>query len=408
MVAASGLAPPRLAVSCPRAAGRGCGGHHRVGFLRSAPVALAGPAAAQLRCCASTVDDGVVSAAAAPKPRLPRVVGMGSKLIGCGSATPSLSVSNDDLSKIVETSDEWIAARTGIRNRRVLSGNETLRELSVQAAKKALEMAQVNADDVDLVLLCTSTPDDLFGGAAQVLAEVGCANAFGFDITAACSGFIIGLITATRFIKGGGIRNILVIGADALSQFVDWTDRGTCILFGDAAGAVLVQACSADEDGLLGFCVQSDGNGQKHLNCVSSHVESILSKTNGVPSFPPKKATFSNIEMNGKEVFRFAVRCVPQSIEKALEEAGLPASSIDWLLLHQANQRIIDAAASRLDIPSDKVISNLANYGNTSAASIPLALDEAVRAGKVKAGDVIAASGFGAGLTWGSAIVKWC
>uniref|UniRef100_Q25A72 beta-ketoacyl-[acyl-carrier-protein] synthase III n=1 Tax=Oryza sativa TaxID=4530 RepID=Q25A72_ORYSA len=450
MVAASGLAPPRLAVSCPRAAGRGCGGHYRVGFLRSAPVALAGPAAAQLRCCASTVDDGVVSAAAAPKPRLPRslnyfrlwneliklmgtcrVVGMGSKLIGCGSATPSLSVSNDDLSKIVETSDEWIAARTGIRNRRVLSGNETLRELSVQAAKKALEMAQVNADDVDLVLLCTSTPDDLFGGAAQiegeephlappaepakgglrglpVLAEVGCANAFGFDITAACSGFIIGLITATRFIKGGGIRNILVIGADALSQFVDWTDRGTCILFGDAAGAVLVQACSADEDGLLGFCVQSDGNGQKHLNCVSSHVGSILSKTNGVPSFPPKKATFSNIEMNGKEVFRFAVRCVPQSIEKALEEAGLPASSIDWLLLHQANQRIIDAAASRLDIPSDKVISNLANYGNTSAASIPLALDEAVRAGKVKAGDVIAASGFGAGLTWGSAIVKWC
>uniref|UniRef100_A0A0D9WA85 Uncharacterized protein n=1 Tax=Leersia perrieri TaxID=77586 RepID=A0A0D9WA85_9ORYZ len=300
---------------------------------------------------------------------------MGSKLTGCGSATPSLSISNDDLSKIVDTSDEWIAARTGIRNRRVLSGNETLRELSVQAAKKALEMAQVNADDVDLVLLCTSTPDDLFGGAAQILSEVGCTNAFGFDITAACSGFIVGLITATRFIKGGGIQNVLVIGADALSQFVDWTDRGTCILFGDAAGAVLVQ--------------------------------SILSKTNGVPSFPPKKATFSRIEMNGKEVFRFAVRCVPQSIEKALEEAGLPASSIDWLLLHQANQRIIDAAASRLDIPSDKVISNLANYGNTSAASIPLALDEAVRAGKVKAGDVIAASGFGAGLTWGSAILKW-
>uniref|UniRef100_A0A0D9WA84 beta-ketoacyl-[acyl-carrier-protein] synthase III n=1 Tax=Leersia perrieri TaxID=77586 RepID=A0A0D9WA84_9ORYZ len=332
---------------------------------------------------------------------------MGSKLTGCGSATPSLSISNDDLSKIVDTSDEWIAARTGIRNRRVLSGNETLRELSVQAAKKALEMAQVNADDVDLVLLCTSTPDDLFGGAAQILSEVGCTNAFGFDITAACSGFIVGLITATRFIKGGGIQNVLVIGADALSQFVDWTDRGTCILFGDAAGAVLVQACSADEDGLLGFCVQSDGNGQKHLNCVSSNIESILSKTNGVPSFPPKKATFSRIEMNGKEVFRFAVRCVPQSIEKALEEAGLPASSIDWLLLHQANQRIIDAAASRLDIPSDKVISNLANYGNTSAASIPLALDEAVRAGKVKAGDVIAASGFGAGLTWGSAILKW-
>jgi len=332
---------------------------------------------------------------------------MGSKLVGCGSAIPALSISNDNLSKIVETSDEWIATRTGIRNRRVLSGDETLRGLSIQAAQRALEMAQVKAEDVDLLVLCTSTPDDLFGGAAQVLTEVGCTNAFGFDITAACSGFIVGLITATRFIKGGGIRNVLVVGADALSKFVDWTDRGTCILFGDAAGAVLVQACNADEDGLLGFCVQSDGNGQKHLNAASSNDESILSNTNGVPGFPPKKATYSCIQMNGKEVFRFAVRCVPQSIEKALEEAGLPASSIDWLLLHQANQRIIDAAASRLDIPSDKVISNLANYGNTSAASIPLALDEAVRGGKVKTGDIIAASGFGAGLTWGSAIVKW-
>ncbi|KAL6844046.1 hypothetical protein ACP4OV_025719 [Aristida adscensionis] len=398
MVAASGLAPPRAAALCPRARAG-----HRPGFLRSAPPPVAPP---QLRCCASTVDDGVASAAAA-KLRLPRVVGMGSKLVGCGSAIPKLSISNDDLSKIVETSDEWIAARTGIRNRRVLSGDETLRGLSIQAAQRALEMAQVKADDVDLVLLCTSTPDDLFGGAAQVLTEVGCTNAFGFDITAACSGFIVGLITATRFIKGGGLRNVLVVGADALSKFVDWTDRGTCILFGDAAGAVVVQACGADEDGLLGFCVQSDGNGQKHLNAGTSNDESILSKTNGVPGFPPKKATYSCIQMNGKEVFRFAVRCVPQSIEKALEEAGLPASSIDWLLLHQANQRIIDAAASRLDIPSDKVISNLANYGNTSAASIPLALDEAVRSGQVKTGDIIAASGFGAGLTWGSAIVKW-
>jgi 3-oxoacyl-[acyl-carrier-protein] synthase-3 len=148
-------------------------------------------------------------------------------------------------------------------------------------------------------------------------------------------------------------------------------------------------------------------NLHRHLNAVTSNDESILSNTNGIPGFPPKKATYSCIQMNGKEVFRFAVRCVPQSIEKALEEAGLPASSIDWLLLHQANQRIIDAAASRLDIPSDKVISNLANYGNTSAASIPLALDEAVRSGKVKTGDIIAASGFGAGLTWGSAIIKW-
>uniref|UniRef100_A0A804M9H3 Beta-ketoacyl-[acyl-carrier-protein] synthase III N-terminal domain-containing protein n=1 Tax=Zea mays TaxID=4577 RepID=A0A804M9H3_MAIZE len=256
MVAASGLALPRVSAPCPVRTRGGL----RPAFLRVAqPVTLPPP---QLRCCASTVDDGVVSAAAS-KPRLPRVVGMGSKLVGCGSAIPTLSVSNDDLSKIVETSDEWIAARTGIRNRRVLSGDETLRGLSIQAAQRALEMAGVKAEDVDLVLLCTSTPDDLFGGAAQVLSEVGCTKAFGFDITAACSGFLVGLITATRFIKGGGFQNVLVIGADALSKYVDWTDRGTCILFGDAAGAVLVQACSADEDGMLGFCVQSDGNGQK-------------------------------------------------------------------------------------------------------------------------------------------------
>uniref|UniRef100_A0ACD5V212 Uncharacterized protein n=1 Tax=Avena sativa TaxID=4498 RepID=A0ACD5V212_AVESA len=399
MVAASGIAPPRAAAALPSTRARG---GHRVGFLRSQPQLPA--ASAKLRCCASAADESVP---AAPKPRLPRVVGLGSKLIGCGSATPSLTISNDDLSKVVETSDEWIATRTGIRSRRVLSGDETLGGLSVQAAQRALEMAQVRPEDVEMVIFCTSTPDDLFGAAGQVLAEVGCTNAFGFDITAACSGFIVGLITATQYIKGSGYQNVLVIGADALSQYVDWTDRGTCILFGDAAGAVLVQACSADEDGLLGFCIQSDGNGQKHLHCSGSNAKSIMSKSNGVPSFPPKKGTFSCIEMNGKEVFRFAVRCVPQSIEKALEEAGLPASSIDWLLLHQANQRIIDAAATRLSIPSEKVLSNLANYGNTSAASIPLALDEAVRGGKVKTGDVIAASGFGAGLTWGSAIVKW-
>ncbi|KAJ1273104.1 hypothetical protein BS78_06G254900 [Paspalum vaginatum] len=401
MVASSGLALPRVAAPCPaRTRGGLC-----PAFLRFAPPVALAPQ--QLRCCASAVDDGVVSAEAS-KPRLPRVIGMGSKLVGCGSAIPTLSVSNDDLSKIVETSDEWIAARTGIRNRRVLSGDETLRGLSIQAAQRALEMAQVKAEDVDAVIHCTSTPDDLFGSAAQVMSGVGCTTeAFGYDITAACSGFIVGLITATGLIKGLGFRNVLVVGADALSKFVDWTDRGTCILFGDAAGAVLVQACSADEDGMLGFCVQSDGSGQKYLNAGTSNDESILSNTNGIPGFPPTKATYSCIQMNGKEVFRFAVRCVPQSIEKALEEAGLPASSIDWLLLHQANQRIIDAVATRLDIPSDKVISNLANYGNTSAASIPLALDEAVRSGKVKAGDTIAASGFGAGLTWGSAIVKW-
>ncbi|KAJ0975285.1 hypothetical protein J5N97_017250 [Dioscorea zingiberensis] len=367
------------------------------------------PAKASIRCCAmeSGVErDGV--GASHSKPRLSRLVGMGSKLVGCGSAVPKLLVSNDDLAQIVETSDEWISVRTGIHNRRVLTGNETLNGLAVDAAKGALDMAQVDADDVDLVIMCTSTPEDLFGGGARVQSDLGCKNAWAFDITAACSGFVVGLITATRFIKGGGYQNILVIGADALSRYVDWTDRGTCILFGDAAGAVLVQACSGDEDGMLGFDLHSDGQGQRHLNAIAKDEENKLtSNTNGALVFPPRKSSYSCIQMNGKEVFRFAVRCVPQSIEAALEDAGLTSSSIDWLLLHQANQRIIDAVATRLQIPSEKVVSNLANYGNTSAASIPLALDEAVRGGKVKIGDTIAAAGFGAGLTWGSTIIRW-
>ncbi|KAK8941593.1 hypothetical protein KSP40_PGU011691 [Platanthera guangdongensis] len=363
-----------------------------------------------LRCCAleRCVDDSVLGATSSSKLQKSRLVSMGSKLVGCGSAVPKTTISNDDLAQFVETSDEWIHVRTGIRNRRVLIGDETLTGLALEAASGALHMAGIAAVDVDLIIMCTSTPDDLFGGGSLIQRDLGCKNAWTFDITAACSGFVVGLITATRFIKGGGYKNILVIGADALSRYVDWTDRGICILFGDAAGAVLVQACDADEDGLLGFDLHSDGHGHRHLKATAVDSEAqIISNSNGAAIFCPKRASYSCIEMNGKEVFRFAVRCVPQSIESALQEAGLNCSNIDWLLLHQANQRIIDAVATRLQIPSEKVISNLANYGNTSAASIPLALDEAVRAGRVKEGDVIAASGFGAGLTWGSTIVRW-
>lgn len=339
-----------------------------------------------------------------------RIVGKGSKLIGCGSATPKLSLSNDYLSKIVDTNDEWISVRTGIRNRRVLSDGETITSLSVESSRKALEMANLEPEDIDLVLLCTSTPDDLFGSAPQIQRELGCTKALAFDITAACSGFVLGLVTGTRYIKGGGFENVLVVGADALSRYVDWTDRGTCILFGDGAGAVVLQAANNDQDGLLGFDFHSDGHGQKHLHAFVEKMEQ-KPRYDGVSSngaaFLPPRVSPSCLQMNGKEVFRFAVRCVPQAIEAALEEAGLSGHDIDWLLLHQANQRILDAVAERLQIPSQRVISNLANYGNTSAASIPLALDEAVRSGKVKPGDVLATAGFGAGLTWGSAIIKW-
>ncbi|KAJ9706842.1 hypothetical protein PVL29_002018 [Vitis rotundifolia] len=358
--------------------------------------------------CSSTIEGA--EKLSPSQSRVPRIVSKGCKLVGCGSAVPSLQISNDDLAKIVETSDEWISVRTGIRNRRVLSGKDSLTALAVEAAKRALEMAQVDPDEVDLVLMCTSTPEDLFGSAPQIQKALGCKkNPLAYDITAACSGFVLGLVSAACHIRGGGFHNVLVIGADALSRYVDWTDRGTCILFGDAAGAVLVQACDSEQDGLFAFDLHSDGDGQRHLNASmkNNETDSTLGSNGSVLDVPQARSSYSCIQMNGKEVFRFAVRCVPQSIESALEKAGLSGSNIDWLLLHQANQRIIDAVATRLEVPPERVISNLAQYGNTSAASIPLALDEAVRSGKVQSGHTIATAGFGAGLTWGSAIVRW-
>ncbi|KAJ4956780.1 hypothetical protein NE237_013563 [Protea cynaroides] len=362
-------------------------------------------------CCRAV--EGVekhASGVAPSESRAPRLVSRGCKLVGSGSAVPSLEISNGDLAKIVETSDEWISVRTGIRNRRVLSGKDRLSGLAAEAAKRALEMAQVDADDVDLVLLCTSTPDDLFGSAPQIPRALGCKrNPVAYDITAACSGFVLGLVSAASHIRGGGFQNVLVIGADALSRYVDWTDRGTCILFGDAAGAVLVQACDGSEDGLFAFDLHSDGEGQKHLNAgiKNSEIEHAVGSNGSAASFPPRNSSYSCIQMTGNEVFRFAVSRVPQSIESSLAKAGLNGSDIDWLLLHQANRRIIDSVATRLEIPAERILSNLANYGNTSAASIPLALDEAVRSGTVQSGHTLAVAGFGAGLTWGSTIVRW-
>ncbi|XP_015083523.1 3-oxoacyl-[acyl-carrier-protein] synthase 3 A, chloroplastic-like isoform X2 [Solanum pennellii] len=341
----------------------------------------------------------------------PRLVNTGCKLVGCGSAVPSLRVTNNDLAKFIDTNDEWISTRTGIRTRRVLSGKENLTDLAIEAAQKALEMAEVDPKDVDLILMCSSSGDDRFGSAPVIQKALGCKNnPLAFDITAACSGFLLGLFSASCYIKAGGFKNVLVVGADAVSRFVDWTDRGSCILFGDAAGAVLVQACDIGEDGLFGFDLHSDGDGKKHLISTFKENETDVpsSENRSMTSFPPKCSSYSYLQMNGKEIFKFAVRVVPQSIEAALEKAGLAGSNnFDWLLLHQANQRIIDGVATRLEVPSERVISNVANYGNTSAASIPLALDEAVRGGKVQPGHVIAAAGFGAGLTWASAIFRW-
>lgn len=325
---------------------------------------------------------------------------IGIAITGSGSALPAVSLDNQGLAQIVETSDDWIASRTGIRYRRLATAEESLAGLATQASQKALEMAGLSPTDVDLMILATSTADDLFGSASQVQALLGAKNAVAFDMTAACSGFVLGLATAAQFIRTGVYQRVLLIGGDVLSRWVDWSDRRTCILFGDGAGAVVLQAST--QDNLLGFELRSDGSQNDCLNLAYAPQAEDL-----VPGVQVSQGQYRRITMNGQEVYRFAVKKVPEVIEKALFRASLSVDQVDWLLLHQANQRILDAVASRLKIPSEKVISNLENYGNTSAASIPIALDEAVRQGRVKSGDVIVAAGFGAGLTWGATIFKW-
>ncbi|MEC4983609.1 MAG: beta-ketoacyl-ACP synthase 3 [Oscillatoria sp. PMC 1068.18] len=333
--------------------------------------------------------------------------GVGVAIAGVGSATGNLILDNHHLSQMVETSDEWISTRTGIKERRLVNSDGcadlavgSLAEMAAQAAQAALNMAEISATDVDLIILATSTPDDLFGTACQIQTLIGANQAVAFDLTAACSGFVFGLVTAAQFIRTGVYQNVLLIGADILSRWVDWSDRGSCILFGDGAGAVVLQANSVDR--LLGFELRSDGSQNNCLNLGYESQPQTLLKDITVGS-----GGYQQITMNGREIYRFAVAKVPEVIEKALYRANLLTENIDWLLLHQANQRIMNAVAQRLKLAPEKIISNLAKYGNTSAASIPLALDEAVRAGKIQSGDVIATSGFGAGLTWGAAILRW-
>jgi len=304
------------------------------------------------------------------------------------------------LSQVVETSDEWITSRTGIRERRLADADTSLCAIATEASKKAIEMAQIAPTDIDLIILATSSADDLFGTASQIQNHLGATKAVAFDLTAACSGFVFGLVTAAQFIRTGVYQNVLLIGADILSRWVNWSDRGTCILFGDGAGAVVMQANPTDR--FLGFEIRSDGTQNACLNLAYRPQAQEL-----ITGVTISQGGYQPITMNGQEVYRFAVKKVPEVIEKALFRSNITAAEIDWLLLHQANQRILNAVAQRLNIPDEKVISNLANYGNTSAASIPLALDEAVRQDKIKVGDTIAAAGFGAGLTWGAAIFQW-
>ncbi len=325
----------------------------------------------------------------------------GVAFIGSGSARLETVLSNERLATVVDTSDEWIASRTGIRSRHIAAVGDSIRSIGGQAARAAIAQANLTPTEIDLIILATSTPDDLFGSACQIQAEIGATRAVAFDITAACSGFVFALVTAAQFIRTGAYKNVVVIGADILSRLTDWSDRRTCVLFGDGAGAIVMQR-SEGCDRLLSFEMHSDGTLNDCLNVAYAHESETL-----VDDITVQKGQFNTVTMNGREVYRFAVNRVPETLEKSIFHAGLKTADIDWLILHQANQRILDAAAKRLGVPSDRVVSNMAKHGNTDAASIPIALDEWVRAGKIKPGDTLALSGFGAGLSWGAAILKW-
>jgi len=326
----------------------------------------------------------------------------GVSVVGSGRALPSTSVSNDALRALVDTSDDWIRSRTGIAARRLAGPGETVTSLAAQAAQAALCHASWEADQLDLIVLATSSPDDLFGTAPRVQAALGARQAVAFDLTAACSGFLFGLVTAAQYIRTGSVRRALVIGADQLSRWVDWTDRSTCVLFGDGAGAVALEACAREEDDLLAFRLRSDGSRNA---CLTLAQRDSLREPRG--GFTTQEGGFQPIVMNGQEVYKFAVREVPLVLAEVLRAAGLEADQMDWLLLHQANQRILDAVADRFSVPPERVLSNLEFYGNTSAATIPLMLDEAVRDGRVRPGHLLALSGFGAGLSWGGAVIRW-
>lgn len=321
-------------------------------------------------------------------------------ITGWGSAVPEKVLTNVDLEKFVDTTDEWITTRTGIKQRHVVSEGETTATLSVTASRKALERANVAPEQVDLIICCTATPDFLFPATACLVQyELGAQNAGAFDLEAACSGFIYGISVGSQFIRSGAYKTVLVVAAESLSRFMDWSDRSTCVLFGDGAGAILLQA-SDTETGLLSFVLGSHGAGSNLIKLPA-----------GGAALPASHETVDNhdhfLKMQGKEVYRFAVRIMGDSAVAALEKSGLAYEDISICIPHQANTRIIASIADRLKLPPEKVFLNIDQYGNTSAASIPIALCEAVDAGLVKPGDNILFVAFGSGLTSAAAVVRW-
>jgi len=323
-----------------------------------------------------------------------------SRIISTGSYLPEKILTNADLEKMVDTSDEWITERTGIKERRIANGNQVASDLAYEASKVALERAGLKTKDIDLIIAATVTGDMPFPSTACILQDKLCEkNAAAFDINAACSGFLYGLYIADGFIRSGMHKRILVVGTEVLSKITDWNDRTTCVLFGDGAGAVIIEP-TEENRGIISMSINSDGS-----------MWELLYLPGGGSRFPSSKDSIDGglhyIKMKGNETFKFAVRTLEDLVVKILKENKLKPSQLSLLIPHQANLRIIQATADRLGIPMDKVLVNLDRYGNTSAASIPIALDEAVTTGRINDGDYILLEAFGGGITWASALIKW-
>ena len=319
-------------------------------------------------------------------------------IIGTGSFAPPRIVTNDDLAEVMDTSDEWIRTRTGIEQRHISDGPGTT-WMAAEAAKLALKDAGGEPEDIDIIIAATTTADNCFPSAAcEVQGILGAGNAVGYDVSAACSGFIFALHTMDGLMKTGAYETGLVIGVDNLSKVVDWSDRSTCVLFGDGAGAAVVRACEEKDRGLICGRIGSDGRKASVLTCQARTMGNLLTGTKPEPGY---------IAMEGQEVFKFAVKKVPECVESLLKDVGTDMGDVKYLVLHQANYRICESIAKRLKISMDKIPMNIDRYGNTSGATIPILLDELNRQGKLHKGDRVVLAGFGAGLTWGALLIEW-
>jgi len=319
----------------------------------------------------------------------------GVRIIGLAGALPEHIVKNSDLEKFLDTSSSWIEERTGIKERRICKEGEDSLSLSLEAARKAL--GKMPVEQIDLILVATSTPEYLYPSTScRLQAELAAVNAAAFDLSAACSGFIYGLVTAAQFIQAGSYKNVLLVGVDIHSRFLDWSDRSTAILFGDGAGAAILSACDIEDNQLLTHYLRADGHSANDLT--------LKTVASSYPQLPSSQIS-ETVKMNGRKIYQFAVKSVPQVISKSAKQAGLEIADIDYLVCHQANQRILDAICQRLDFPIDKCLSNISRYANTSAASIPLVWAENMQ--KISDDSLLALAGFGAGLTIGSVIWKW-